>query len=465
MEKNGSNRRIGTPEQKALLPVILGLSWPMMLQGLVHTLVRYVDYAMLGSLGASATAAVGSTSTVSWVIGSSTSALGVGLVAYISQAIGAGDEQKARRASAQSLFISLVLGIVFTALTLSISGVIPIWMNVSPEIRGDASRYFFILYTAMLPEAVSTILGMVLEGAGDTKTPMKIAIIENLANIVLNFFLIYPTRTLSIFGLEFTMIGAGLGVSGAAIASAVSITAAGLLTLIGLFRSDRISPRGFGYRPDKKVLFPVLKVALPNMLQRLITSFGYVIFASMINALGTIATAAHTVANTVESVFYIPGYGMQVAAATLSGNAIGAGDRKRQRDQAGVIITLEIAMMLFSGALLFIFAPALAGLFTHDAQVLALCTTVLRMVALSEPFYGVSIVTEGMLQGAGQTKVPLVFNICGMWGVRILGTFICTRLLGLGLVSAWACMIAHNLLLFVLFTSYYSRGRWNPLKK
>ena len=119
--------------------------------------------------------------------------------------------------------------------------------------------------------------------------------------------------------------------------------------------------------------------------------------------------------------------------------------------------------MLVSGALLFAFAPAMARLFTRSAEAVVLSSTVLRMVACSEPFYGVSIVTEGMLQGAGETRIPLIYNLSGMWGVRIVGTFICTRLLGLGLVSAWGCMIAHNLLLFALLGAHFLRGKWNPL--
>ena len=189
-------------------------------------------------------------------------------------------------------------------------------------------------------------------------------------------------------------------------------------------------------------------------------SLGYVAFAAMINALGATATAAHTIANTVESAFYIPGYGMMSAAATLTGNAIGARDEERRRDTARLIFLCEIGMMLLSGALLFAFAPDMVGLFSRDETVIALGSTVLRMVALSEPFYGVSIVIEGMLQGAGRTKAPFVFNILGMWGVRIVGTFICTRLLGMGLVSAWGCMIGHNMLLFALFLGYYLSGRW-----
>ncbi|MCI6850031.1 MAG: MATE family efflux transporter, partial [Clostridiales bacterium] len=91
--------------------------------------------------------------------------------------------------------------------------------------------------------------------------------------------------------------------------------------------------------------------------------------------------------------------------------------------------------------------------------------TVLRMVAVSEPFYGVSIIIEGMMQGMGRTLLPFAFNIAGMWGIRIAGTFLCTQLLGMGLVSAWACMIAHNLLLFAMFMICYLSGNWNPLNQ
>ena len=122
------------------------------------------------------------------------------------------------------------------------------------------------------------------------------------------------------------------------------------------------------------------------------------------------------------------------------------------------------AKLIFSGAALYVSAEALMGVFTKDAAVIALGTQVLRMVALSEPIYGVSIVMEGMMQGVGNTKRPFVFNIAGMWLVRIVGTFVCTGALGMGLVSAWACMIAHNMLLFALFMKDYISGAWNPLR-
>ena len=218
-------------------------------------------------------------------------------------------------------------------------------------------------------------------------------------------------------------------------------------------------------RPDMTILRPCMKVAFPNMLQRFGTSLGYVAFASMINSLGEISTAAHTIANTVESLFYIPGYGMQTAAATLAGNAYGAGDRERMEDLAAMFIPIEVFLMFLSGGALFAAAPFLVDIFSDSPDVIHLGSTVLRMVAVSEPFYGFSIIIEGMMLGVGKTKHPFIFNIIGMWGVRIVGTFICTQLLGFGLVASWACMIAHNLLLFILFLVSYMRGTWNPLKR
>lgn len=336
-------------------------------------------------------------------------------------------------------------------------------MQVDEPIRDLASRYFFILYAPMLPRAASIIFGTVLRAAGDTKTPMKIGILVNLTNVVLNFLMIYPTRRVEIFSLSMILPGCGWGVTGAAVASAIAFVVGGVCISVILWRHPTVSPKGYRLRPDLQILKPCFQVAFPNMLQRFGTSLGYVAFASMINSLGEVATAAHTIANTVESAFYIPGYGMQTAAATLAGNAYGARDEKRMRDLASLFLPIEILLMILSGGCLFLLAPTLMRIFSSSPEVIALGSTVLRMVAVSEPFFGFSIIIEGMMQGVGRTKPPFVYNIIGMWGVRIVGTFLCTQILHLGLVSAWACMIAHNLLLFTFFLICYVRGRWNPL--
>ena len=440
---------------RAMIVTILALAWPTMLEQLMQTAVQYIDTAMVGSLGTQATAAVGATTTVNWLIGSSISALGVGFLSFIAQAYGAKDQNAASRAVMQAVIVTVVCDGFFTALTLGLSGVIPVWMQVDESIRELAGRYFFILYLPMLPRTATIIFGTVLRAAGDTKSPMKIGVWVNLINVVLNFLLIYPTRVIR----GITVPGAGMGVIGAAIASAVAFAFGGIAITVVLWRHPLVSPRGQKHRPDWTILRPCLKVAMPNMLQRFGTSLGYVAFASMINALGEVATAAHTIANTVESAFYIPGYGMQTAAATVAGNAYGARDRQRLKDLSVMFIPIEVGLMVLSGGALFFSAPALMDIFSDSAEVIGLGTTVLRMVALSEPAYGFSIIIEGMMLGTGNTKAPFFYNILGMWGVRIVGTFLCTTFLGGGLVAAWGCMIAHNLLLFTLFLRDHRRGR------
>ena len=456
-------RKLRATEAWAIAGVILGLAWPTILEQVMQTAVQYIDTAMVGVLGTQATAAVGATSTVGWLIYGTISACGVGFLSIIARACGAGDREAAKRAVSQAVLVTLAVGTLFTAITLSISGMVPVWMQVDKSICSLSAKYFFIIYLPMLPRTASAIFGTALRAAGDTKTPMKVGVIVNIINIVLNFLLIYPARTISIASWSFTMPGAGWGVLGAAAASAVAYAWGGIHITIVLWKHPMVSPRGISLKPDMDILKPCLRIAFPNMLQRFGTSLGYVAFAAMINSLGEISTAAHTIANTVESAFYIPGYGMQTAAATLTGNAYGAGDAKRMKSLSAMFIPIEIFLMTLSGAALFAAAPTLMRLFNKSAEVVGLGATVLRMVAVSEPMYGFSIIVEGMMLGVGKTREPFMFNVIGMWCVRIVGTFICTQLLDMGLVAAWACMIAHNVLLFVLYLISYVRGKWNPL--
>lgn len=443
--------------------IIMTLAWPTIMEQVLQTAVQYIDTAMVGSLGTQATAAVGATTTVGWLVFGTISAIGVGFLSFIARACGANDREAAKKAVSQAVLVVLAAGIILTVLLAAISGQVPVWMQVDESIRELASTYFLILYLPMLPRTATTIFGTVLRAAGDTKTPMKVGIVVNCINVVLNFLMIYETRTSEVFGMQILIPGAGWGVIGAAAASAIAFTVGGILITIALWKHPMVSPKGMKLKPDSSILKPCMRVAIPNMFQRFGTSLGYVAFAAMINSVGEVATAAHTIANTVESAFYIPGYGMQTAAATLAGNAYGAGDKKKMKSLANMFIPIEVVLMILSGGALFFLAPVLMKLFSQSSEVIGLGATVLRMVAVTEPFYGLAIIIEGMMLGVGKTKLPFTYNIIGMWGVRIVGTFICTQLLGMGLVSAWACMIAHNLLLCALFLITYCKGTWNPL--
>ena len=449
-------------EYKQLLKLICAFAWPTIVEQLLATAVNYVDTAMVGSLGANASAAVGATMTVNWMMNGIVSSLGVGFLAFIARSMGAGKPDLARRAAGQAVTVAMIGGTIVTAVALSLSRVIPVWMHADPEILDDARAYFFILYVPMIFRAALLIFGTVLRAGGDTKTPMKANVATNLINVVLNFLLIYETRPMTILGISLTMPGAGWGVRGAAIASAISFACGGVWMTAALFGNKNVSPKGYTMKPDSEILRPCFKIALPSVLQRLATSTGYVMFSAMINNLGAVSTAAHSIANTAESAFYIPGWGMQTAASTLIGNAYGEKNNKKLTDLSRLLLLLEFGVMLISGAILFLGAGGLMRIFTNDEDVIAMGSKVLRMVALSEPLYGVAIIIEGIFNGMGDTLQTFIFNVIGMWGVRILGSYIFVSRMGYGLTAAWGCMIAHNMTLAVLLSIKYLRGKWRP---
>ena len=138
-------------------------------------------------------------------------------------------------------------------------------------------------------------------------------------------------------------------------------------------------------------------------------------------------------------------------------------DREYMKSITRTLLILEPTLMAVSGTVLFILAPRMMALFTPDAEVISLGTKVLRMVAVTEPLYGVAVVLEGIFMGVGDTMYAFCCNIAGMWGVRVLGTAILVRGFGFGLTAAWGAMIAHNMLLCLLFALHYRGGKWNPM--
>ncbi len=451
--------------RKSALRMIFTLAWPTVLEQILITAVSYVDTAMVGRYSDNASAIVGCTMTVNWLIGGIVSAIAVGFLSIIARAVGAGEHEFVKKAAAQATGMALITGVVLTIIVLPIARFVPVWMNADPAIRDLAGTYFFIIYLPMIFRSAAIIYGTVLRAAGDTKTPMVVNAATNVINMALNFFMIYDTRVLTVFGWNFTIPGVNLGTTGAAIASAIAFTIGGVWMTIAVYRSRILSPRGMSLKPDPAILRPCFRVAFPALLQRIATSSGYVAFSGMINTLGEVATGAHTIANTAESAFYIPGYGMQAAASTLIGMSYGEKNPKKMKSICHMLLIIEVLVMILSGGCLFFGAEAIMRIFTKSEEIIRVGTTVLMMVALSEPAYGIAIIIEGIFHGVGDTMSTFVYGAAGMWGVRILGTYIFVILLGHGLVAAWACMIAHNLVLSVLLSIRYIRGGWNPLKR
>jgi putative MATE family efflux protein len=453
-------------QRKEMIIAICALAWPSILEQALQTTVQYAGSAMVGRLGAQASAAVGLTTTVNWLINSPSFAMGIGVLAYISLCIGAKKFERARKAAIQAIIITLILGISIGVITLSITPFLPKWLGAAPEIQRNASLYFGIICLPMLFRVSTIVFGAVLRSTGDMKTPMKVNLIMNITNIILNFLLIYDNQTISITGLKITIYGAGLGIVGSAIATAIAYCISGTLMFYALYKNKLVSPKGKKIKLNMPIMKRCVRVGFPVTIERVVTCLGQVFFSSLVTRLGTLALAAHSIALTAEQAFYIPGYGMQASASTLAGNALGEKNEKKLHQTSVTILGIAVAVMTITGAILFMFPNAMMSIFTKDAEVIKSGSSVLRIVAISEPMFGALIILEGIFNGVGDTKTPVFVSILSMWGVRITATFLCVSVFNLGLNAVWLCMVADNVLRFALLFIRFVSGAWKrKLKK
>lgn len=441
---------------KKSLKTIFLLSWPAIVQEGLNVVVTYVDTAMVGALGANASAAVGLTGSVGWLVSSIAIAFGIGVLAVCAQSVGAQNDKKVRIAGQQAFFMTLIVGILLTVVCVSISPYLPSWLGGDISIRKDASLYFMIISIPLLFRTAVLILSSALRGVSDMRTPMLINLYMNVFNVILNFLLIYPTR--EFYGI--TVIGAGWGVVGAAVATAISFVVGGLLMFKHYYYNEVFAFYKSGFHFDKPVFNECLKIGIPVVLERGVICLGHVTFASLIAKLGVIEFAAHTIALQAEQAFYIPGYGFQSAASTLVGNAIGEKDESKVKEMTYLISGITFVLMFVAGIILFFNAESLMRFFTPDESVILLGSAVLKIVSISEPIYGVLVILEGTFNGMGDTKAPFIYSIITMWGVRILGSWIMINVFHLSLEAVWIMMVFDNVFRCILLTQRFLRGQW-----
>ena len=304
-------------------------------------------------------------------------------------------------------------------------------------------------------------MASVLQSAGDTVTPMKISVAANLCNVAGNFLLIYPSRNLDWLG-GLPVWGMGWGVRGAAVSTAVSIVLAAVAMAAALRRrrSDlQLSAPRF-LRFEKKRLNDLLRVGLPIAAERIVLSSGQILYMSVISALGTVSVSAHYLATTAEGVCYNPVYGIAIAATTLVGQALGAGDERRAEAEGRACIHLCLGVMAAVSTGMYFGAEWLIRVFTSDAAVIEQGARALRIVAWVETLFGAALTSSGALRGAGDTTAPLWLGIFSMLGLRLGAAWMFVNRLGLGLAGAWYAMDLDLGVRGALLWLYFNSGRW-----
>ena len=405
------------------LRLVWQLSLPAILTQITTIAMQYIDSAMVGALGADASAAIGLVASSTWLFGGVTTAVSAGFSVQVAHRIGAGEDTEARTVVRHGLAAALTLAALLALLGLGICRQLPCWLGGGAEICADASAYF-LTFSLMLPfSQLNSLTAGFLQCAGDMVTPSVLNAVMCGLDVVCNALLI-P---------HFGVLGAGVGT-----ALACALVSLAMAWCCCVRNAQLRLRRGetHAFRPE--ILKKAFRIGAPVAVQEIAMNGAMVASTMILAPLGAAAIAANSFAVTAESLCYMPGYGVGSAATTLVGRSVGAGDAVQARRYGNICTALGGALMGCTGLLMMIFCPFVFRLLTPVAEVRTLAAQVLRIGLLAEPLFGVSIAAAGALRGAGDTLVPSLLNLGSIWIVRLgLSLLLVGKL---GLRGMWIAM-------------------------
>lgn len=446
---------------KEQLNLTIQLSIPAIIAQLSSIIMQYIDAAMVGHLGAKASASIGLISTTTWLFGGLCAASAMGFSVQVAHKIGAGDMSGARTVLRQSLSAILVFALLLATVGVTISGMLPAWLGGDPSIRSDATLYFFIFSLFLPALQISYLSSGMLRCSGNMHIPSLLGVVMCILDIVFNFFLIFPSREWAVGGFSFIMPGAGLGVEGAALGTAAAETTVAIILLWYLWTRSEVLKLTFekgSFLPKTATLKQALHIGLPMGLEHLVICGAQIMTTVIVAPLGVFAIAANSFAITAESLCYMPGYGIADAATTLVGQSVGAKRRKMTRSFAYITVLMGMAVMGMMGVLMYVFAPQIIGMMTPVGEIRELGVMALRIEAFAEPMFAASIVAYGVFVGAADTLVPCMMNFFSIWAVRLsLAALLAPSL---GLKGVWIAMCVELCFRGMIFLIRLQRKRW-----
>jgi putative MATE family efflux protein len=440
---------------------VLRLAMPVLLEHFLGVLVVYSDRALAGHfLGKAHQAAMGTLSYLMWFIPTLFSVAAIAATAMTARFTGAGQLDEARRAANQALLLGALLTLVVAALLGVLAGpLLHVLHADTPEVAALVQRYLGYI-VPVLPALMLTQVGAAcLRGAGDTVSGMICMAVVNVVNVAASWSLVAGW-----FGLP------RLGWDGVALGTALGYLCGG--TLLGWFlvrgRAGLKVQRRL-LRPQGDVLRRLLRIGIPGGTDSLLIVSCHLWFFAIVARLGLLPTAAHALAVGIEAIAYLPGTAFQVAAATMVGQYLGARDRRRAGRSVTTACLMGGGLMAAAGALFFAFGEGIVRLFvppvdTEAQQLVAQAGRLLRIVALAMPALAMTMIVNGALRGAGDTRWPLVFSLLGMLGVRIPAAYFLAHGAGLGVEGAWYAMVADLYVRCFLVLLRFRHGGWQRIE-
>lgn len=433
------------------------LSVPAIVAQLSSIAMQYVDAAMVGSLGAEASASIGLVSTTTWLFWGLCAAVATGFSVQVAHRIGAGDFEGARKVLRQSISATGLFALLLAGVGIGIGGALPGWLGADRVIRADAAVYFRIFALFLPVLQMSFLAGGMLRCSGNMRVPSLLNVLMCVLDVVFNFFLIFPTREI----LGMTVPGAGLGVTGAALGTVLAETVTACLMMWYLCRRSpllKLSGQRGSFRPRGRTLREAVRIALPMGFEHFAICGAQIMTTVIVAPLGIVAIAANSFAVIAESLCYMPGYGIAEAATTLVGQSLGARRLGLLRRFARISVWSAMIVMGGMGVLMYLTAPQIIGIMTPVEQIRVLGTDILRIEAFAEPMFAASIVAYGVFVGAGSTLVPCLMNFLSIWGVRLVLAACLAPVMGLR--GVWLAMCVELCFRGAIFLARLWRGRW-----
>lgn len=383
---------------------VLRLALPVTVSNLLQRMVTAVGIFLVGGLGAPAVAAVGLGQLLVFITMTVVWAVSTGTMVSVAQRWGADRRAEAGRIAVHGLLATLGLTIPLAGVGIVLAPHAAGFLGASEAVQTLVGNYCQWVFLAFPATALVHVLASTMYGAGDTRTPMVIFLVLNVIHVSVAVPLIY-----GYLGLP------ALEVQGAAIAVACAEVAGVLLfTWQGWAGGYLVSGRW-----DATYFRPIVQVGWPVAIDRMMWQAGQAVYAKILLVYGTAAFATHQLGVNIESISFMPGLAIGVAAATVVGQSVGSGDILRARQGMTEANRLGILFMGGMGVLFFLFPETLMRVFTADQEVIQLGIIFLRIAAVSQIPLAVTLILQGALRGAGDTPYILRVTIIGIWGVRI----------------------------------------------
>ncbi len=432
---------------------ILHLAWPVIAEQLLTTLANIVDAALVGRLGAAPMAAVTITQPVTWLMIGLFLGMGVGVNALVARFYGAGEHDRLEAGTRAGFWLGLTLAIAAGGLIYAFAPSILTILGAEPEVASRGVTFLRLLVPGLIATFWTLVMSAALRATGDTRTPMIINLSINAINAPLAFILIYGPLGAPALGLA----GAGIATSTARILGALAL----LTILLRRQNGARLYLRTL-HHLDWDLLRRILRVGWVASSERMFSSLIYILYARMVNTLGTVPVAAHGITVVAENVSWMLASGFSLATAAMVGQQLGA----QRPDRAEAVIREAAGMGMAALGLLGLLFIAVPGpyvaLFTGDAAVRALSASVLRIAGFTEIPTALVLVLSGALSGAGDTR-PLFF-VTTAGGIARLGMAALFLFgFGWGLQGAWMAAGCDWLVRSALVYLRFRTGAWKRI--